>query len=126
MVRLGLSEEEGILALKDAFGWSKQTYWRKSKVEEMPTLRMVEERIEKLTEIGMTDTEVGKVISAFPEFLGCPASLLERNIEYVQTTFFVKNKQLVQTLLRKPAVLGNVVDCQGDCVGDCNRCWVRF
>ena len=86
----------------------------------------VEERIETLVGIGLTDAEVGKVISEFPEFLGCPPSLLQRNIEYVQRTFFVKNKALVQTLLRKPRVLGNLVDCQGDCIGDCNRCWARF
>jgi len=27
---------------------------------------------------------------------------------------------------RRPEALGFNVDCLGDCIGECNRCWVRF
>ena len=79
-----------------------------------------------LLDLGMSTEEVSKVISDFPEFLGCEEDLLRKNVDYVQSTFFVKGKALVNTLKRKPQVLGNIVDCEGNCVGDCNRCWVRF
>ena len=126
LASLGLSDDDADDALKAAFGWSKQSYWRKTVVKETPTIDMVEERLGVLAGLGMTDAEVGAVVNKFPEVLGCSASLLERNVEHVQRTFFVKNKALVNTIKRKPEVLGNIVDCEGNCVGDCNRCWVRF
>ncbi|QDZ21558.1 hypothetical protein HOP50_06g40850 [Chloropicon primus] len=121
-----LDEEESTAALKDAFGWSKQTYWRKSKVEENPSSAELEGRLAVLLDLGLTEAEVVKVVRDFPEFLGCDEELLRKNIEYVGKTFFVRDKALLQTIVRKPAILGNIVDCEGNCVGECNRCWVRF
>ena len=112
MEGLGLSQDETTTALQDAFGWSKQTYWRKTKIEEIPKYEELEERIQVFMDLGMTDQEICQIISTFPEVLGCGSSLLDKNIDYVRTTFFVRNKALNQTLLRKPEVLGNVIDCQ--------------
>mmetsp|Transcript_35820 Transcript_35820/g.77931 ORF Transcript_35820/g.77931 Transcript_35820/m.77931 type:complete len:213 (-) Transcript_35820:75-713(-) len=121
------SSEEAADMLKDAFGWSRQTYWRKRKSEEVPQLAAIEERVEALRGAGgLSDDQVAKVVAAFPEVLGCEADLLRENVAYVEKTFFVKGNTLTSLLVRKPEVLGNIVDCQGDCVGDCNRCWVRF
>ena len=142
----GLPEDESISALREAFGRSK--YWRGHPPGE-PSVDLVEGRIQVLLDLGMSTEEVSKVISDFPEFLGCEEDLLRKNVDYVQSTFFVKGKALVNTLKRKPQVslssllffalasdlflafsssqvLGNIVDCEGNCVGDCNRCWVRF
>jgi hypothetical protein len=33
---------------------------------------------------------------------------------------------LLKAVLRNPPLLGYNVDCMGDCVGECNRCWARF
>ena len=122
-----LSEDDAISALRDAFGWNKQTYWRKSKVEEAPTLVQVESAISVLRDkVGMTEDQVAEIVKKFPEFLGCSPSLLEKNVDYVGKTFFVRDKALLALMARKPQVLGNTVDCEGNCVGECNRCWVRF
>ena len=123
-----LSVDESTSALREAFGWGKksQKFWRESKVEEVPSVDLVEGRIQVLLDLGMTTEDVSKVISDFPEFLGCEEDLLRKNVDYVTKTFFVRNKALVNTLKRKPQVLGNIVDCEGNCVGACNRCWVRF
>ena len=121
-----LSVDESTSALREAFGWGGKSYWRERKKEEIPSVDLVEGRIQVLLDLGMTTEDVSKVISDFPEFLGCEEDQIRKNVDYVTKTFFVRNKALVNTLKRKPQVLGNIVDCEGNCVGDCNRCWVRF
>ena len=121
-----LSEEESASAVREAFGWGKQTYWRQSKVEERPAPDAMDATVAVLLDLGMTEEEVCEIVRAFPEFLGCDADLVRKNVDYVTKTFFVRNKALLSTLSRKPQVLGNTVDCEGNCVGECNRCWVRF
>ncbi len=101
LAAMGLSEEETTKVLKEAFGWSKQTYWRKSKVEEVPSLDAIEDVLGVLADVGLNDSEVLKVISDFPEVLGCSGKLVADNVEHVQKTFFVRNKALIQTLSRK-------------------------
>jgi len=126
VVSLGLTEEEAVESLKRAFGWSSQAYWRKTKVNESATLEQIEERVEKLYEAGMSEEDVALVVGTFPEVLGCEASLMEKNIEHIRATFFVRDAALVNVLKRKPGLLGNIIDCEGDCMGECNRCWARF
>jgi hypothetical protein len=45
---------------------------------------------------------------------------------FLERTYKLAGPTLAAVLERKPNVLGNSLDCAGDCVGECNRCWARF
>ena len=45
---------------------------------------------------------------------------------FLARTYRLEGPTLASVLERKPQVLGNTVDCAGDCIGECNRCWARF
>ena len=45
---------------------------------------------------------------------------------FLARTYRLEGPTLASVLERKPQVLGNTLDCAGDCVGECNRCWARF
>lgn len=46
--------------------------------------------------------------------------------EVLEGQWKMKGTVLKNCVKRKPVILGYNVDCQGDCIGECNRCWVRF
>lgn len=79
-----------------------------------------------LASLGLSDADVAKVVSAFPQALGCELALLQANAETLRTKWFLKGRTLANTVVRKPQVLGSVVDCEGSCISECNRCWARF
>jgi len=67
------------------------------------------------------------VLTKFPEVLALDvASQLQKNVDTLQSQWFVRGLALKKLLRTQPQVLGYNVDCGGDCQGDCNRCWVRF
>lgn len=43
------------------------------------------------------------------------------------SSYFMKRntKNFANYVMRVPQVLGNNLDCVGDCAGECNRCWAR-
>ena len=53
-------------------------------------------------------------------------ALLRPNAAHLAKSFHMPPDAVAATVARKPQVLGNKVDCAGDCVGECNRCWARF
>lgn len=114
--------------LRRAFGWGPwQGYWRQQKVEEVPSGAQVEAVLDLLEGVGIGfPAEQAKIIQSFPEILGCELSLLEGNVETLRTKWNLKGSVLAGTVKRKPAVLGSTVDCEGNCISECNRCWVRF
>ncbi|KAG2495410.1 hypothetical protein HYH03_006358 [Edaphochlamys debaryana] len=125
---LGLTEDEASRLLARAFGWTTQAFWRREKVEELPTPSQVQGVLEFL----MDDLELGpeeqlKVVKAFPELLACDTeSRLRANTAQLQKQWRLEGAALSKAVLRQPQVLGYSVDCGGDCIGECNRCWVRF
>ena len=124
---LGMDEEQADKCMVRAFGWGAQSYWRESKVEEIPKFEDIEARLDFLLEIGVPEDKVADLLAKVPEIIGCDLSLLRENVEYVEKNYFMKRKtrNFANYLLRTPQALGNNVDCAGTCVGECNRCWVR-
>ncbi|PQQ12348.1 uncharacterized protein Pyn_11889 [Prunus yedoensis var. nudiflora] len=49
-----------------------------------------------------------------------------RKKEVLEKEWGIKGKSLRNLLLRNPRVLGFNVDCKGDFMAQCTRCWVRF
>lgn len=125
---LGLSGQEADRLLARAFGWTSQAYWRREKVEEVPSLEVVEGALEFLRDdLNMGPEEQLKLVKAFPELLAAGVEgRLRPNVEVLQKQWRLQGDTLTKAVLRQPAVLGYSVDCGGDCVGECNRCWARF
>lgn len=53
-------------------------------------------------------------------------SLMQSNVDKLTTTWHMKGAVLQRAILRKPRVLGSIVDCKGDCLGLCSRCFAQF
>uniref|UniRef100_M1AJ23 Uncharacterized protein n=2 Tax=Solanum TaxID=4107 RepID=M1AJ23_SOLTU len=51
---------------------------------------------------------------------------MKTNVEILAKQWGIEGKTLRNLLLRNPKVLGYNVDCKGDCVAKCTRCWARF
>jgi hypothetical protein len=80
-----------------------------------------------LSELGLQQAEVTKVLKTFPELLGCDVEQqLRKNCQKLTNDWKLKGKVLAKAVVRSPAVLGYTIDCMGDCAGECNRCWARF
>lgn len=119
-----------------AFGWGKlsQRFWRGDRVEEKPSIARVNESLAFLREeIGLSDAEIGSVIlKKFPEALNMDvAERMAANMNYLKTTWPAfsgvgGDGRLKAAVLEQPAILGFSVDCGGDCMSECNRCWARF
>jgi len=116
--------------LTRAFAWGSQIYWRKKRAQEVPTPEAIRPTLEFLTrELAMNAAQAADVVRAFPEVLG--VSLERRvkpNVRRIETEWKLKNPRLKNSIIENPDCLGYDVDCavQGDCVGECARCWARF
>ena len=135
LLSLGLSPEEADRALRRAHAWGVQSYWRKSKTNETPQPELMQERLAWLRERvagegGPEEAEAAlrKLVQAFPEALGLDVqTVLAPSVALLAKSYGIAAPAtLAGVLARKPTVLGNTVDCSGDCVGECNRCWARF
>lgn len=124
--RVGLAKTEADFVISEAFGWGSQAYWRQQKVKHPPNVEQVEQVLDLLCRLGIAESELGKVVGSFPQVLGCKLDLLENNVDLLRTKWFLKGRVLAGTIVRKPAVLGSTVDCEGSCIAECNRCWARF
>jgi hypothetical protein len=86
-------------------------------------------RLTYLRELCEGDAELLRtVLETFPEVLGVDtATVVEPNVALLERMYSIsRGPALAGMLKRKPQVLGNVLDCSGDCAGECNRCWARF
>ncbi|CAK0784776.1 hypothetical protein CVIRNUC_007980 [Coccomyxa viridis] len=127
LAQLGFEEEECDTVLKKAFGWAGQAYWRKSKVKEVPTEQQVDAVKAFLQGLKFSEADIKKAVKTFPEVLGLPVEQqLQGNVEKLKKDWKMTDKVIPNVVKRQPAVLGYNVDCEGNCQGDCNRCWVRF
>eukprot|EP00899_Mesostigma_viride_P004974 jgi/Mesvir1/14478/Mv05185-RA.1 len=125
---LGVTPDDGTKILGKAFGWTGPAYWREKRDEDAPDPAQVQSVLAFLqTEVGLEPQEISDVVKKFPEVLGCSVGdCLQANLEVMSSKYFIKGDYVKSTVKRVPQVLGNIVDCGGDCVGECNRCWVRF
>ena len=115
--------------LERAFGWgaASQRYWRGTREEQPPCPETVAAALDFLGALdGMDGEGQRKVVEKFPEVVGVPVETLRESLARLESGFFIKGKVATRTLLRRPDVLGMDFDCEGDCKGQCHKCWVRF
>ncbi|KAL5069602.1 hypothetical protein RYX36_020489 [Vicia faba] len=122
-----LSEEEKDKILGKAFGLVHSPYWGEDRKKEVPKSETVNETLEYLRSLNLSDDDLSKLLKKFPEVLGCNLEEdLKANIKILKEQWSIEGKSLRNLLLRNPKVLGYNVDCKGDCMAQCTRCWVRF
>lgn len=121
------SDEEEDKILGKAFGHVHSPYWSEERKKEVPQFEIVSEKLEYLRSLNLSDDDLGKLLKKFPEVLGCSLEEeLRNNVQVLAKEWGIEGKSLRNVLLRNPKVLGYNVDCRGDCMAQCTRCWVRF
>ncbi|KAG9141561.1 hypothetical protein Leryth_025356 [Lithospermum erythrorhizon] len=123
----GFSVEEEDKILGKAFGHIHSPYWSEERKKEVPQYKVVNETLNYLRSLRLTDDDICKILKKFPEVLGCSLENdLEKNVQILDKVWGIEGKSLRNVLLRNPKVLGYTVDCKGDCIAQCTRCWARF
>lgn len=113
--------------LGKAFGYIHSPYWSEERKKEVPKLNVVKEVLDYLRSLNLTEDEIRMVLKKFPEVLGCGLEGgMKNNVKILEKDWGIEGKSLKNLLLRNPKVLGYNVDCKGDCMAQCTRCWVRF
>ncbi|XVF29986.1 hypothetical protein REPUB_Repub16aG0018600 [Reevesia pubescens] len=121
------STEEEDKILGKAFGHVHSPYWGEERKKEVPKFEIVNEILDYLRSLSLSDNDLYKLLKKFPEVLGCNVEYeLRTNVQILEKEWGIKGKSLKNLLLRNPKVLGYNVDCKGDCMAQCTRCWVRF
>ncbi|KAM1381932.1 hypothetical protein PS2_034049 [Malus domestica] len=122
-----ISNEEGEKILGKAFGLVHSPYWGEKRKTEVPKFEIVIETLDYLRSLSLSDDDLCKLLNKFPEVLGCDLEQeVKINVQILEKEWGIKGKSLRNLLLRNPRVLGFNVDCKGDCMAQCTRCWVRF
>ena len=119
--------EEKDKILGKAFGNVHSPYWGEQRKQEVPKFEIVCETLDYLRSLGLSDDDLFKLLKKFPEVLGCSLEHdLKTNVKILEKDWGIKGKSLQKLLLRNPKALGYNVDCKGDCIAQCTRCWARF
>ncbi|KAK9134808.1 hypothetical protein Syun_014138 [Stephania yunnanensis] len=120
-----IDEKDKILA--KAFGYVGSPYWSEERPKVVPRHETVKEKLNFLLSLGLSDVDLHKILKKFPEVLGCNLDEeMKNNVQILEKDWGIEGKSLRNLLLRNPKVLGYNVDCKGDCMAKCTRCWVRF
>ncbi|KAK6115533.1 hypothetical protein DH2020_007802 [Rehmannia glutinosa] len=123
----GFANDEEDKILGKAFGQIHSPYWGEERKKEVPKFEVVNEILSYLKDLGLTDDDLGEVLKKFPEVLGCSIeNELKANVQILEKEWGIKGKTLRNLLLRNPRALGYNIDCKGDCMAQCTRCWARF
>ncbi|KAK7270374.1 hypothetical protein RIF29_23461 [Crotalaria pallida] len=121
------SAEEKDKILGKAFGLVHSPYWGEERKKEVPKFETINEILDYLRTLNLSDDDLSKLLKKFPEVLGCNLEQeLKANVKILDEQWSIEGKSLRNLLLRNPKVLGYNVDCKGDCMAQCTRCWVRF
>lgn len=121
------STEEADKILGKSFGQVHSPYWGEERKKIVPKLEIVNEILDYLRSLSLSDDDLSKVLKKFPEVLGCNLETeLKANVQILEKEWEIKGKSLRNLLLRNPRVLGYNIDCKGDCMAQCTRCWARF
>ncbi|EFN60127.1 hypothetical protein CHLNCDRAFT_133495 [Chlorella variabilis] len=125
--RCGLEAAAAESALLKAFGWKGQGFWRQERVKQCACQEQVAAALDFLSQLGIAEpADLGGLVSSFPEVLGLRVDVMEENVGILRNKWFLKGNVLINTIKRKPRVLGNLIDCEGNCAGMCTRCWAQF
>ncbi|PIN23342.1 hypothetical protein CDL12_03927 [Handroanthus impetiginosus] len=123
----GFANNEQDKILGKAFGQIHSPYWGEERKKEVPKFEIVSEILSYLKDLSLTDDDLSKLLKKFPEVLGCSLeNELKPNVQILEKEWGIKGKTLRNLLLRNPKVLGYNIDCKGDCMAQCTRCWARF
>lgn len=121
------NDEEEDKVLGKAFGFVHSPYWGEEREKQVPETEVINGVLNYLRSLSLSDDDLCKVLKKFPEVLGCSLEdELMKNVQILEKEWGIKGKSLRNLLLRNPKVLGYNVDCKGDCMAQCTRCWVRF
>jgi len=127
LTSLKFSSEDAEKMLKKAFGWIHSPYWSEERKKEVPSAEVVNGVLNYIRSLGLSDEDLHKVLKKFPEVLGCDLDKeVKLNVSKLDSDWGINGKTLRSLLLRNPKVLGYNIDCRGDCMAQCTRCWVRF
>ncbi len=80
-------------------------------------------------DLSMAPPDAAAVVEAFPECLalpGEPGGAIRGVLAKLKQDWKMTGGTAARAVGRTPRVLGYTIDCLGDCVGECDRCWVRF
>ncbi|KAL4421621.1 hypothetical protein ABPG75_010912 [Micractinium tetrahymenae] len=125
--RCGLEGEAANAALLKAFGWKGQGFWRQERVKETPNPAQVTSALDFLAGLGLAEAaDLQKLVQVFPEALGLRVEVMADNVQVLKDKWSMKGTVLLNAVKRKPRVLGNCIDCEGNCAGLCTRCWAQF
>ncbi|KAL3830277.1 hypothetical protein ACJIZ3_019079 [Penstemon smallii] len=123
----GFANEQNEKMLGKAFGQIHSPYWGEERKKEVPKVEEVNKILSYLKDLGLTNDDLAKLLKKFPEVLGCNLeNELKTNVSILEKEWGIEGKTLRNLLLRNPKVLGYNIDCKGDCMAQCTRCWVRF
>lgn len=121
------SSEEANKVLGKAFGQVHSPYWGEERKKVVPKLETIDEILDYLRSLSLSDDDLAKLLKKFPEVLGCDLEVdIKGNVQILENEWGIKGKTLRNLLLRNPRVLGYNIDCKGDCMAQCTRCWARF
>ncbi|MEW5315507.1 MAG: hypothetical protein WDW38_006929 [Sanguina aurantia] len=96
-------------------------------VDAVPDRESMAESLLVLQSLGLSETELMALLKTFPEALSChPQEQLESNLNRLRDEHKLKDKILIKALGRQPRILGYTFSCEGDCAGECHKCWARF
>ncbi|XP_021896047.1 uncharacterized protein LOC110813283 [Carica papaya] len=127
LASLSFSTEERDKILRKAFGYVHSPYWSEERKKEVPKVEIINEILDYLRSLSLSDDDLYKLLKKFPEVLGCSLEHeMKMNVQILEKDWGIEGKSLRNLLLRNPKVLGYNVDCKGDCMAKCTRCWVRF
>eukprot|EP00252_Welwitschia_mirabilis_P008912 TRINITY_DN2116_c0_g1_i1.p1 TRINITY_DN2116_c0_g1~~TRINITY_DN2116_c0_g1_i1.p1 ORF type:complete len:230 (-),score=22.93 TRINITY_DN2116_c0_g1_i1:308-997(-) len=127
LMALDFSVEEVDRLLGKAFGWVHSPYWGEEKSQCLPDYGIVSACLDFLRSLGLSDDDLRKLLQKFPEVLGCNLEEeIKNNVSILEREWGIKGNSLRNVMLRNPRVLGYNVDCKGDCMAQCTRCWARF
>ena len=128
VMELGFDDDEADKVMQKGFGWGKQDYWRNEKVREIPDMDEIEKRIQFIESLGVARDKIDVIVGKLPEILAMDIDgVMKPAVEHIEKNFFMKRgtPAFAKYVIRVPQALGNTIDCEGTCVGDCNRCWVK-
>eukprot|EP00245_Coleochaete_scutata_P006153 TRINITY_DN20337_c0_g1_i1.p1 TRINITY_DN20337_c0_g1~~TRINITY_DN20337_c0_g1_i1.p1 ORF type:complete len:251 (-),score=45.39 TRINITY_DN20337_c0_g1_i1:321-1073(-) len=127
VVGLGFEAAEAEKMLERAYGWSSQAFWMDDRVNEVARPDDLRERIRYLESLGLNREDLAKAAKEFPEILGLDVEgRITVNVKELADKWYIDGPSLKGVILRRPQALGLSVDCGGDCIAECNRCWARF
>lgn len=78
--------------------------------------------------LAMDGEMAAAVVASFPECLALDGdgAAVRAAVAKLASDWKMVGPTAARAIARTPRVLGYTVDCAGDCIGECDRCWVRF